>query len=58
MPKYLNIDNGKDYTSRELTGVKRISHREETERYAGFEEVKSGILSHHWDRGLPPEPSL
>ena len=27
MPKYLNIDNGKDYTSRELTGVKRYPTR-------------------------------
>lgn len=60
MPKYLNIDNGKDYTSRELTGVKRYPTREETERYAGFEEVKAGFYHtigiEDFHRSRPYEP--
>ena len=54
MPKILYIDNGKDFTSEEMTGVKR------KERYPGFDEVINGfyhtigISDYH--RSRPYEP--
>lgn len=60
MPKYLNIDNGRDYTSRKLTGAKRYPTRKETGRYAGLKEVKMGpyhtigVEDFHWSRPYEP----
>lgn len=60
MPKYLNIDNGKDYTSKGMTGVKRYPTKEEKERYPGFEEVVNGFYQtigiEDYHRSRPYEP--
>lgn len=60
MPKYLNIDNGKDYTSEEMGGVKRYPTKAEREKYAGFEEVKKGFYHtigiEDYHRSKPYEP--
>lgn len=60
MPRYLNIDNGKDYTSEEMGGVKRYPTREEKEKYAGFDEVKKGFYHtigiEDYHRSRPYEP--
>lgn len=60
MPKYLNIDNGKDYTAQEMTGTKRYPTKEQEERYPGFEEVEKGFYHtigiEDYHRSRPYEP--
>lgn len=60
MPKYLNIDNGKDYTAEELTGAKRYPKKSQEERYPGFEEVRKGFYHtvgiEDYHRSKPYEP--
>lgn len=54
MPKILYIDNGKDFTAEEMTGVER------KERYPGFDEVINGFYHtvgiEDFHRSRPYEP--
>lgn len=54
LPKYLNIDNGKDYTGKAMTGVDR------NERYPGFEDIVNGFYAavgiQDYHRAKPYEP--
>lgn len=54
LPKYLHIDNGKDYTSKEMTGIERqIRYKEFWEETDGF-LYSVGIEDYH--RSAPYEP--
>lgn len=60
MPKYIYLDNGKDYTSEEMTGEERYPKEKRKERYTGLEEVKKGFYRtigiEDFHRAEPYEP--